>query len=189
MAYNDLFLPLLGSHQVANATVALTALDALREQGIAWDEAALRDGLAQVRWPARVEVLRRAPIVIADGAHTRESAQALVDTLRAAIPDGWARSTLVLGVSSDKDVASLLDVLAPLAGRLILTRANHPRAADPATLAQHPALAARAPRVIPDVADAMRAALADAGPRDLIVATGSLFIAAEARWNVGTLER
>ncbi|MDQ4078899.1 MAG: bifunctional folylpolyglutamate synthase/dihydrofolate synthase [Chloroflexota bacterium] len=179
--YNDLFLPLLGEHQLRNATVAVVALHLLREQGVLWDEAALREGLAGVEWPARVEVLQRGPLVVVDGAHTAESAAALVSTLQEAVVGGWARSTLVLGISGDKNLPVLLDELDPLADRLILTGARHPRAADPTVLAAHPALTDREVRVIPDVAEAMKAAISDAGAKDLIVATGSLFVAAEAR--------
>ncbi|MGH2542129.1 MAG: bifunctional folylpolyglutamate synthase/dihydrofolate synthase, partial [Ardenticatenaceae bacterium] len=143
----DLELPLLGAHQVENAVVAIAALEALREQGIAWDEAALREGLARVEWPARVEVVRRYPLVVVDGAHTRESAAALVTALREAMPGGWGEATLVLGVSSDKDVGVLVEVLAPLADHVILTRSRHPRAADPAALASHPALSIHGVRI------------------------------------------
>lgn len=185
MVYHDLQLPLLGAHQVANATLAVLALHTLRDEGIAWNEAALREGLSSVQWPARVEVLGREPLVIVDGAHTLESADALVAALRDALPDGWGQSTLVLGIMRDKPLESLLPAFEPLANRVILTRARHLRAADPATLAAHPALAGHEVQVIPDVAEAVRLALAGAGPTDLVVATGSLFVAAEARAALG----
>ncbi|MGB0389513.1 MAG: bifunctional folylpolyglutamate synthase/dihydrofolate synthase, partial [Ardenticatenaceae bacterium] len=128
--YQDLRLSLLGKHQVANATLVVAALHLLREQGVTWDEAALREGLAQVVWPARVEVLQRNPLVIADGAHTHASAAALIHTINDLMPKGWSRSTLILGISSNKDFAALLDAFQPIADTIILTRASHPRAAD-----------------------------------------------------------
>ena len=70
ITYQDLRLSLLGQHQITNAMVVVATLHLLREQGVTWDEAALREGLADVIWPARVEVLQKNPIVIADGAHT-----------------------------------------------------------------------------------------------------------------------
>lgn len=181
LRYPALPLGLLGGHQVANATVAVAALHLLREQGVGWDEAALREGLASVTWPARVEVLRRAPFVIADGAHTAESAQALVATLRELLPGGWGRSTLILGISADKELGTLWEALEPLAERLILTRSRHPRAMEPAVLAAHPALAGRALETTPDIPEALVMALHEAAPNDLIVVTGSLFVAAAAR--------
>src|SRR5207253_10547378 len=67
--YRDLRVPLLGLHQADNAAVAVTAIDALRSRG--WDisDGALRDGLARTRWPGRLEVIDRNPIVLVDGAH------------------------------------------------------------------------------------------------------------------------
>lgn len=185
LCYPALPLALLGHHQVANATVAVAALHLLREQGVEWDEAALREGLASVSWPARVEVLHRAPLVVADGAHTTESAQALVATLREVLPGGWGRSILILGISADKELGALWEAFAPLAERLILTRSRHPRAAEPAALAAHPALVGRALETTPDVPEALELALSDAGPDDLIVVTGSLFVAAAAREVMG----
>ncbi len=179
--YEGLQLPLLGQHQVANSTLAVMALHRLREQGVSWEEAALREGLAAVEWPARVETLRHNPLVVADGAHTPESAAALVAAIRDAVPSGWARSTLILGISQDKALAPLLAALEPLADRLILTRARHPRAAEPSALATEAVLQGREVRIVPDVADAVRLALQEAGEEELIVATGSLFVAAEAR--------
>ncbi len=178
--YRDLFLPLLGAHQVANATVAVAALHGLRAQGVPTTEAALRAGLAQVAWPARVEVLQRAPLVVADGAHTRESIAALERALREA-SGGWRRATLLLGFSADKAPGPLLEAFRALSDRLILVRSRHPRAADPASLAAHPALSGADVRVIPPIAEALRVALAEAEAEDLIVAAGSLFVAAEAR--------
>ncbi len=104
---------------------------------------------------------------------------------REELPEGWRGSHLILGLLGDKDPAALLDTLAPLAGKLTLTRARHPRAVDPAALATDGALAGRGAHVVPGVAEAVRQALAAAGPDDLIVATGSLFVAAEARAALG----
>ncbi|MCB0078387.1 MAG: bifunctional folylpolyglutamate synthase/dihydrofolate synthase [Anaerolineales bacterium] len=179
--YSDLHLALLGKHQVENAIVALTALEVARGRGVMWDDAALRTGFATVQWPARVEVVQRTPLVVVDGAHTEASARALVETVTEAAPQGWGTTTLILGVSRDKDVTALMAALSPLADRLILTRARHPRAADPAQLATHPAVAPRQPRVVTNVAEAVQKALEWAAPDALIVVAGSLFVAAEAR--------
>lgn len=183
--YTGLTLALLGQHQIENATVVMAVLDVLREQGLMWDESALRVGFSQVKWPARVEVLQEKPLVIADGAHTEASANALIKTLKHLMPNGWSRSTLILGISSNKKFDTLLESFNPIADEMILTRAHHPRAANPAVLATHPALAARQVRIIPQISDALHAALADAGEEELIVATGSLFVAAEARAAMG----
>jgi len=183
--YTGLTLRLLGQHQIQNACVVMAVLEVLRQQGVTWDEAALRDGFSQVKWPARVEVLQKMPLVIADGAHTQASASALINTLNDLMPKGWSRSTLILGISSNKNFSALLDAFDPIADQIILTRAHHPRAANPAVLAAYPALATRQVRIVRKISDALQTALADAGEQELIVATGSLFVAAEARAAMG----
>ncbi|MDZ4278734.1 MAG: Mur ligase family protein, partial [Dehalococcoidia bacterium] len=78
----QLQLPLLGAHQLENAATAVLALEALAPHGIEIGESNVREGLASVRWPARIEVLKRRPLIVADGAHSRDSARALARTLR-----------------------------------------------------------------------------------------------------------
>src|SRR5207245_7786992 len=80
--YRDLRVPLLGLHQAENAALAVAAIDALRSRG--WDisDGALRDGLARTRWPGRLEVLDRHPIVLVDGAHNPAGLQRSLATVR-----------------------------------------------------------------------------------------------------------
>jgi dihydrofolate synthase/folylpolyglutamate synthase len=124
---DDLALPMLGGHQPANA---LAAVAAARVLGV--DDAAIRTGLARVQWPGRLQVVRRDPWLLLDGAHNPDGARALAASLRALFPGG--RVTFVLGVYADKDARGILDALVPLAARFVLTRAATERAADPAAL-------------------------------------------------------
>jgi len=172
-------LPLLGRHQLENAATAVLALEALDAE---INEAALRQGLAAVRWPARIEILRRRPLVIADGAHDRDSARRLAQTLREDL--GRSEAALVIGCSRDKDVAALAGELAPLARQVIATRSRHPRAMEPREVARPFAERALPVSVEEPVSAAIDAALALAGPGDAVVACGSLFVAAEAREHV-----
>nr|MBF6592333.1 bifunctional folylpolyglutamate synthase/dihydrofolate synthase [Ktedonobacterales bacterium] len=71
--YSDLELALLGEHQLENATAAVALAELLRARGLPLDESAIRRGLREVRWPARLQVVRRAPAVIVDGAHNADS--------------------------------------------------------------------------------------------------------------------
>lgn len=170
-----LTLPLLGAHQIENGAVAYATLMTLRERGLPIAADAIETGFRDVRWPGRFEILRRAPYVVADGAHNRDSAEKLVATLREYFPGQPV--TLIFGASSDKDVNGMLDELLPLATRVIFTQAVHPRAQDPEELL------ARAPaaEAIPSVARALEHALRSAASAEVIVATGSLFVVAEAR--------
>jgi len=172
-------LPLLGRHQLDNAATAVLAVEAL---GIEIDEATLRDGLAAVRWPCRIEILKQRPLVVADGAHNRDSARRLAQTLRDDL--GVREAVLVAGCSGDKDVGALAEELAPLATHVIATRSRHPRSRDARDIAR--AFAERDVLVaVEELAGmAVDAALAQAGPGEAIVVCGSLFVAAEAREHV-----
>lgn len=174
-----LHLPLLGAHQLQNAATAVLALEALAQRGLPIDAAALRHGLASVRLPARIELLRRRPLVVADGAHSRDSARALVRTLREDL--GRSEATLIIGCSNDKDIAALTEELAPLATNVIATRSRHPRALNADEVARAFAEQELPVTIESSVAAALDAALAGSAPEDAIVASGSLFVAAEAR--------
>ena len=177
-------IPLLGLHQVENGVVAFAALQALREQGLQLAPGAIRAGLNAVRWPGRFEVLSQQPALVVDGAHNADSAEKLAATVQAYFPGQPV--TLVFGASSDKDVAGMLRaLLRPEVGvrRAVFTQAVHPRAQAPDELA---ALArVEAPGLVvetaPAVAGAIELAWRIAAPNEVIVATGSLFIVAEAR--------
>src|SRR5205085_7005826 len=75
--YTGLEITLAGQHQLENATAALATLDMLRQQGIVWDEQALREGLRNTRWPARIDVVGHNPTIIVDGAHNADSMEKL----------------------------------------------------------------------------------------------------------------
>jgi dihydrofolate synthase/folylpolyglutamate synthase len=175
-------IPLLGQHQVENAAVAYAALQALREQGLPLAAGAIHRGLRDVQWPGRFEVLHRAPALVLDGAHNADSAHKLAATVREYF--AGRPVTLIFGASSDKDVAGMLRaLLAPDVGvrRVLLTQAVHPRAQEPDAMRPLVAGHALAVETAPTVAQALDAALSTADPDDVILATGSLFVVAEAR--------
>jgi dihydrofolate synthase/folylpolyglutamate synthase len=181
--YPGLRVNLLGEHQAANAAVAVATVERLRDAGLVIPDAAIRTGLERVEWPARVEVVRRRPWVVIDSAHNVPSAEALVATLRQAVPAAGAKAC-VFAVSSDKPYREMLRVLAGYFDRLHLTRyGNNPRCVPPEALAAD--LAAVAPgtpaAVHPAAAGAFDAATAAAGADDLVCVTGSVFLAGELR--------
>ncbi len=178
----DVRLPLLGAHQAENAATAVAAADALRESVKITDEAVLR-GLASVSWPGRLEVLQESPLVIADGAHNRDSARRLAEALRDYF--GAELVTFVVGASSDKDVRGLAEELAPLAAIVFAARSAHPRAIEPAEIAA--LFAERGVRAehVDSVADALAGAMAASRSDAVICLTGSLFVAAEGRAHLG----
>jgi len=178
----EVWLPLLGAHQLENAAAALAVIDVLLEGGSKVPEPAIAAGLRQVRWPGRLEVLRERPLVVADGAHNGDSARRLRQALREYFQ--FRRLILVSGVSQDKTVDDMARELAPLAALVVATSSRHPRAGDPALVAAAYAAAGAATETTPSVAAALERALALAEPEDLVCVVGSLFVVAEAREHI-----
>jgi len=179
-------LGLLGEHQAANAAVAIACVEELRGQGWHIPDAAVAAGLAGVRWPARLEVVQRRPLVVLDCAHNRASAAALVDALAASFPPAGPRGPhryLIFAGSADKDLVGMFEVLAPHFRHAFLTRyANSPRAVPPEQLADLLGRVGGLPcTVCPTAPEAWHAARAAAGLDDLICVTGSVFLAGELR--------
>jgi dihydrofolate synthase/folylpolyglutamate synthase len=163
---------LAGEHQNENASLAIAALEA---GGIAIEETAIVQGLANVRWPARFQSWDDR--IIVDGAHNPAGAAVLAKTWREQF--GNERATIVLAVLRDKDVAGICHALAPIARRVILPEVRTERAVPPAEVAQilstiTPALHYS---ISPSVMEALAAARAGS---ERILITGSLHFAGEA---------
>lgn len=178
----DVRLPLLGAHQAENAATAVAAADALGESTKITDEAILR-GLASVSWPGRLEVLHESPLVIADGAHNRDSARRLAEALRDYF--GAEKVIFVVGALSDKDVRGLAEELAPLATHVFAARSVHPRSLEPSAIAAEFAAQGVGAEYMDSVARALEGAMAAGGSDAVICLTGSLFVAAEGRAHLG----
>jgi len=135
-------------------------------------------GLAKVRWPGRLEILKHEPLFLVDGAHNAESARRLKEAIKQYFD--FQRLILIIGASSDKDIAGIVCELAPLSTVAIATRSRHPRALAPSLVLEELIRQGAATELTESVAAAADRALALAEPGDLICATGSLFVAAEA---------
>lgn len=190
--FENLRIPLLGQHQLDNATAAVAIVQQLRDAGVAIEEDTIHEGILGARWPGRFELLSHSPMLVVDSAHNENSAH----KLRAALADYFPRPRrrqlcLVFGASSDKDIAGMLRQFLepqsvtgyPPADKVIVTKSGHPRSAEPAQLADLVRqLSTTTPiSVQPDLVAALREALAWAEPQDLICITGSIFVVAQAR--------
>ena len=177
----DLELSLIGAHQAANAAVALATICELRRQGWKIDERAIRQGLASVRWPARIEVVRRRPTVVLDAAHNVASVEALVHVLGESF--SARRRLLIFATTRDKDSRGMLRVLLPRFDEVILTRYwSNPRGVPTDELELLCEGLSLVPRhVCADPETAWNLVGQIVGPEDLICITGSFFIAAELR--------
>ncbi len=149
---------LLGRHQAGNAAAALTAALALRPEGFAVSAEAARRGLALVRWPGRLEVLRRRPLTVVDGAHNPDGMHRLAEAWRELAPG--RKPVVVCGFLRDKAVAEMVGILAGLAGAVIATRPASDRAAEPEGVAREFAGRGIEAVAVADPEEAARLALA-----------------------------
>jgi len=175
-----LWLPLLGAHQLINAATALAALEILEQEGhCALNEEAFRSGLADVVWPARLELLGENPPVLIDGAHNYDGACSLGQALDEYFADRDV--IMVMGMLGDKERAKVVAELAPRARRVIITKPNSPRAGDWEQMAVEARRYVKDVEVIEEIGAAVKAGLASAGNNDLVCITGSLYMVADAR--------
>ncbi|WP_307874642.1 bifunctional folylpolyglutamate synthase/dihydrofolate synthase [Frankia nepalensis] len=185
--YDEIFLPLHGEHQAHNAACALAAVEAFLGGGAELlDVEAVRAGFAAVSSPGRLEVVRRSPTIVLDGAHNVAGAQALAE----ALTDSFAFDVLVgvVGLLSDKDAHGMLSVLEPVLHSVVITQSSSPRAwpADELAAVAVEVFGADRVEVAPRLDDAIDAAVrlveedAELGGGGVIVA-GSLTIVGEAR--------
>jgi dihydrofolate synthase / folylpolyglutamate synthase len=174
--------PLLGRHQLRNVALAIAAAAVLHKQGLCEiSPESIERGIRETHWPGRFQVIPARdgwPEVVFDVAHNPAGAWALRSTLSTVYED--RRMIFVFGAMRDKAIAEMGEILFPLAERVIATPADNPRSATAAEIRA----AARRITVnleeVPDVASALDRARALAGPQDLVVITGSIYIVGEA---------
>jgi dihydrofolate synthase/folylpolyglutamate synthase len=160
-----------------NAAVALAAVQVLQEQ-LPVGDAAIRKGLLTVRWPGRLQMVKRPSgrKILLDGAHNSGGATALRSALEEHFPN--AKPTLILGIMQDKDWDLMCEILAPLASRILCSPVGSERSAEPNQLRD----ACR--RTNPDAQAATCASLSEAiklaGKDPFVVVAGSLYLIGEA---------
>jgi dihydrofolate synthase/folylpolyglutamate synthase len=174
---SGLALALRGRHQLANASLALAALELVNEY-FPVPQVALRYGLETVQWPGRLELISERPLVILDGAHNPEGVRALADAL-IELRQG-RKIKLLFATMADKEWQLMLEILAKLADEIIFTRVSMERSADPELLAKNIPVPIPS-RVIQDSQTALAALLDRAQPDDILVVAGSLYLLGEVR--------
>ena len=173
-------LRLLGEYQLLNALTVIDVCNALRSRG--WDkltDEAIDEGLSHAQWPGRLELLRRGPDFIVDGAHNPQCVDALMDSLAALYGD--KKLIFLTGVLRDKDWQQMLRRALPLAKAFVVITPPSARALDENELAAW--LNAQGVQAVPakDTDDGVRRALALAGEDDAICSWGSLYFTGEVR--------
>jgi len=136
---HDLYLPLIGEHQMQNATVAIKAVELLSKKITPNSELRtpnfIREGLKDVKWPGRLEMIQDDPPILIDGAHNPGAAVVLSRALVKNFLGIYKRIILILGIMGDKDIEGIMKPLLPITSEIILTSPGYERAAPPAKLA------------------------------------------------------
>ena len=177
----DLRLPLLGDHQLENAAVACAALKA---SGLEISDEAIQKGFSQVKWRARFEIVRRNPPVIFDSAHNQDSFVKLRQTLDEYFPG--RQVTLIFGASEDKNLPGMFAEMKPKIRRLIVTRADHPRALEVEKILELAEQAGVESEAVNPVESALARALElSKNDGSIVLSAGSMFVTAEVMqaWN------
>lgn len=177
--YGLLTLPLVGAHQLLNAATAVATAEALAIHGFPLTTKEIAAGLAALRWPARVEVIREHPYVVLDVAHNPASIAALRQTLETMFPG--RRIILVFAMVATHDHRATTSLIAPLAEVVIVTTPHHVKPLSASVLAETVRQYARTVEVIEDRFAAVERALDLAQPDDVVVVTGSFFLVGDVR--------
>lgn len=179
--YGLLFCPLRGEHQLVNVATALLALEVIDKSGWKTKPENIRDGLGRVRWPGRLEVIKKEPLVIIDGAHNPAGMEALARWVRTRRPY-YDKIILVIGMLDDKDRFAAVSAVDEMVDKIIITKPSSPRADNWKELGQYfSKKEGRALYYQMSPAIALEDALREAQENEMILVTGSLYMLGEIR--------
>ena len=177
-SYRNLKLSLIGLHQVENASVAIGMLK-LIDKDFNIGEASIMQGLKEASWPGRLEIVKKNPYVILDGAQNPASILTLIISIKKLFR--YKRLICVFGISSDKDIKGVTSLLDTFSDIIILTKArDNPRAEDVTRLRENFSGLRTSLEETSNIDDALKKALILADKNDLILITGSLFVVGDA---------
>ncbi len=179
--WEHLPVPLRGEHQALNCGLALAILDKLKGAGFEISDEQVTEGLAATTIAGRMERVCDKPHVVVDGAHNAASIQSLIKALGAYI--AYDSLVLIFGCGQDKSVASMLKQVSLGADKVIFTRAKaNPRAVEPADLlTQFAEVSGKMAQAAPTLEEALQLANRAVSREDLIIVTGSFYLAGEAK--------
>lgn len=177
--YKNLKLGLVGSYQPKNASVAITAIELLREKGYNISDENIYNGLKNVSWAGRFEILGENPVFVLDGAHNPHGMRATVESLCEHFRD--RKITFVVGAMADKDVKGMMSMLLPLADSFIAVKPDNPRAMKAEELAKLLSELGAKAQSCDTVAQGVKSALDRAGNDGIVACLGSLYFSGEIR--------
>lgn len=178
--YKRLFVSLVGDYQPVNIATALKCLSVLKGLGYNISEEALREGMAEVYWPARFEIINEYPLMIYDGAHNPEGLRACVDSIKRFFGD--KKVNIISGVMADKDVKSMLPVVGEVADEVFTVFPNNPRSMDSKTYAEYYIKYGIKAQAFESIEDGVRAALESSEEKGCpLVSLGTLYMYGDIR--------
>ncbi len=177
--YKGIKLGLSGSYQPKNASVAITAIELLREKGYEISDENIFDGLKNVKWPGRFEILGENPVFVLDGAHNPHGMRATAASLKEHFGD--RKIVFVVGAMADKDVKGMMSMLIPLAESFVAVKPDNPRAMEAEKLAQLLSQLGAKAESASSVFLGVRSALDRAGKKGIVACLGSLYFSGEIR--------
>ncbi len=178
-SFKSLKTSLIGLHQVFNAAVAIEAILNLREKGQPIEVKAISEGIQSCRWEGRLEVVEQDPFLVLDSAHNIDSVKFLTKAIREHFQ--YKKCILVLGIMQDKDIEKIGLILSDIADKIILTKPDIERSADPKELKKVLSKTQKPIEIIEEIKYSVGIAKKLANPDDLICITGSLYTIAEAK--------
>ncbi len=176
--FKGLELALKGQFQNRNAALSLAVIELLEGKGFKLSSHDIAEGLKDVSWPGRMQVISREPLIILDGAHNPNAIKALARSITCGF--AYKRLILVIGVMEDKDIAKIMRGILPIADYVIYTRPIYYRAASPERLLKEASPLRKPGKVVPLLSKALDMARAMARPKDMVLVSGSLFTVGEA---------
>ena len=177
--FDNLIVPLRGSHQLDNAAMALAALEIAGLKGFPADAAAIADGLRNTKWPARLEIIHRHPLFVVDGAHNPAGISVLCRSLKRDF--SYGRLILIFSALADKDYRKMIKKIAPLADQIILTKLQTGRAVKVADMHNYLKKIGYKAIITKNVRMSIARALELAREGDMICAAGSLYLIGELK--------
>ena len=169
----DLFLPLLGDHQLHNASVVLSIVDALILQGWNITEEHIRQGLETVSWPGRFDIVSRDPLFIIDGGHNPQCIEALVKNIQDYLQG--KKVIALTGVLADKDYGEMYRPVMPLVEEFVCVTPPNPRKLEAGELAEHLARAGARAIACDSIEAGVKTAIGQAGKDGVVLCFGSLY--------------
>lgn len=178
-ARKALFLPLLGDHQLHNAAVVLSVIDTLTGRGWKISEQNVRDGLRNVSWPGRFDILRRKPLFIVDGGHNPQCIEALTVNVRDYLAD--RRVIALTGVLADKDYGEMYRPVTPYVSEYLCITPSSPRRLEGSALAAYLRAKGAKARAFERPEEAVAEAVSLAGEDGVVLCFGSLYMLGDVK--------